>query len=227
MNTPCRLSIIVPIGPQEIHPPRLFEIDERLPGDCERIVSLVQPPHFDLPDGWRSIIGAAGRGRQLNRAVEEASGHWLWLVHADSFPDLNALAGIEAFIHCDEAALAYFELAFDRDGPPLCRLNAWGANLRSRLLGLPYGDQAFCLRRVDLLRSGGFRSDLSRGEDLDFLIRARRDGLGLRRLPGRITTSARRYRDSGWLRTTWAHQTSALRLIREARRSTADHPVEP
>jgi hypothetical protein len=217
MNLSCRLTIIVPVGPEETRPPRLFDIDDQLPGGCERLVSLSHSPEFDLPPDWRSVTGTAGRGRQLNRAIEDARGHWLWLVHADSLPDRRALASIEAFTRHDEAAMAYFDLAFERDGPALSTLNAWGANLRSRLLGLPYGDQGYCLRRSDWLRFGAFRNELLRGEDLDFLVRARRGGLGLRRLSGRITTSARRYRDRGWLRTTWAHQTTAVRLIRDAR----------
>ena len=54
----------------------------------------------------------------------------------------------------DREALYYFSLKFD-DGRIL-RLNSLGANLRSRLFSLPYGDQGFCLSKELFLRIGGF-----------------------------------------------------------------------
>lgn len=223
MTPANRLSLIIPIGPQEQETPRVLARIDRLPAHWEIIVSESRHKPLPLPDHCRRIDGLPGRGVQLNRGIEASRGQWLWLLHADSLPDAQAIAGIDRITTSSEPLIAYCDLRFERDGPRLAMLNAVGANLRSRWLGLPYGDQGYCLRRSDIERLGGFREDLTRGEDLDLLIRARRQGLQLRRLPGTITTSARRYRDKGWLKTTVAHQFAAIRLIRDARR----RPIEP
>lgn len=217
------LSLIVPVGPDESELPRVLARIHTLPASWEIIVSQSQGSKLGLPTRCRSVDGPAGRGLQLNRGIAAANGRWLWLLHADSVPDGSAIAGVDEQTSRNAAEIGYCNLRFEADGPRLVSLNAIGANWRSRWLALPYGDQGYCLRREDVDRLGGFRENLTRGEDLDFLIRARRFGLTLRRLSGTITTSARRYRSQGWLRTTVAHQIAAYRLIRAARRN----PVVP
>jgi hypothetical protein len=84
---------------------------------------------------------------------------------------------------------------------------------------MPYGDQGLCVPAAAFARLGGFREDLERGEDLDFVVRARRAGLAVRPMGTGLETSARRYRDRGWLKTTLEHQIAAIRLIRGAKRN--------
>lgn len=188
-----------------------------------------------IPRGWNTLIAAAtarpadppqnllwlhlppGRGRQLNAGASHAQTSWLWFVHADSRLEPRAFAELQAWCTSRRRGLGYFKLGFLSDGPRMTQLNALGANLRSRLFGLPYGDQGLCISAREFWQLGGFREDLVRGEDLDFVIRARNIGLHPERIPGRIRTSARRYREQGWWRTTWQHQLSAHRLIRQAK----------
>ena len=222
MATPPRLSLIVPCGPLETQPPQIARIDSLLPDDWEVIVSLGRDQSPDLPVHWKVVRGEFGRGAQLNRASRIAQGEWLWFVHADSLPDERALSDIKALIADSTVKqahriLAYCRLSFDTDGPAATRLNAIGANWRSRWLHMPYGDQGQCLSRQTFQSIGGFRENLARGEDLDFVIRGRRVGLELIPLEGRMRTSARRYADEGWLKTTLRHQRAALRLLRGAR----------
>ena len=120
--------------------------------------------------------------------------------------------------------IGYGWLRFRRDGPPATRLNALGANLRSRLLALPYGDQGLLIHRSLLTSLGGFREDLSRGEDLDFIVRARRCGASPQAAGYTVWTSARRYAQAGWLATTWDHYRTAVRLVRGAYRSPRKRP---
>jgi len=213
------LSLIVPVGPGEHDLPHVLSGIDGLPASWEIIVSLSQGSKLPLPARCRRVEGSAGRGLQLNRGIAAATGRWLWLLHADSVPDGAAIAGVDEQKNRNAAEIGYCDLRFQADGPRLASLNALGANCRSRWFNLPYGDQGYCVRRKDVERLGGFREDLTRGEDLDFVIRGRRSGLTLRRLGGTITTSARRYRSQGWLRTTVAHQIAAFRLIRAARRN--------
>jgi GT2 family glycosyltransferase len=137
----------------------------------------------------------------------------------------DTVDAVSRFASETEAAIGYCRLRFGGDGPWLAGLNALGANLRSRLLKQPYGDQGLCMPKEAFDRLEGFREDLRRGEDLDFIVRAGMAGIPVRPVGATITTSARRYREQGWLRTTWRHQLAAVRLIRNARRSVgSDHP---
>lgn len=181
------------------------------------VVSGVDERPDSVPDGVEWLTGPAGRGRQMNRGARVASAPWLWFLHADSVVERSTRRAMTRFCARDEEAIGYCDLKYLADGPALTTLNAFGANWRSRLLGLPYGDQGLCLPAGWFRRLGGFREDLERGEDLDLVVRARRAGLPVRRTGGRIHTSASRYREHGWLRTTIEHQRAAWRLIRNAR----------
>ncbi|MFP4335717.1 MAG: hypothetical protein ACLFQC_09640 [Wenzhouxiangella sp.] len=215
MHAPSRdLEIIVPAGPGEQSWRQLLD---QLPDNWPLSLSAVDPRPSDLPARVRWLQGPAGRGRQLNAAARASRARWLWFVHADCRPSNRALDLIAGLCAGNEQVLAYLDLAFLPDGPSCTALNALGANLRSRFFGLPYGDQGLCLPAAWFHRLDGFRTDLVRGEDLDFVVRARAAGLPLRRLPARIHTSARRYRDQGWWATTWAHQVNAWQLVRAAR----------
>jgi hypothetical protein len=70
--------------------------------------------------------------------------------------------------------------------------------VRSRRLGLPFGDQGLFCRREAYEESGGFR-DLPVCDDLDIVRRVKRVGR-LVILPEKSVTSPRRYRQNGSLR---------------------------
>lgn len=210
------LSLLIPIGPGETAWKGLLE---QLPvdhPDLEIIVSATEPLPPDVRPGAIWHVGPPGRGKQLNRSVEQAAGDWLWFLHADCRLHPSTLDAVLAFTRREESALGYCDLRFLNDGPWLTHFNALGANLRSRLFGLPYGDQGLCLPKAWFKRLGGFVEDLERGEDLDFVVRARKAGLPVRPIGTPLYTSARRYREAGWLRTTWRHQVAAWRLVRGA-----------
>ena len=84
-------------------------------------------------------------------------------------------------------------------------MNAAGANLRARWLGLPFGDQGLLLPRACFEALHGFDEQAAYGEDHLLVWAARRAGLPLRHIPAVLETSARKYARHGWLRTTWRH----------------------
>ncbi len=217
MDTP-QLSVIIPVAPGDDAWRGLLQ---QLPPDWDIIISATSrcPESRSLPDTFRWQAGPAGRGRQLNAGASLSRARWLWFIHADSRLASNACSQVSAWCGGRRRGLGYLDLRFLNDGPWLTRLNALGANLRSRWLGLPYGDQGLCIAAEQFQALGGFREDLERGEDLDLVVRARLSGLRAERIRAGIRTSARRYRDQGWLNTTWRHQINAIRLIRQARRS--------
>lgn len=209
------VDVIIPLGPTEPLPTDLLD---QLAG-LDVTLSATTPPPASLNTGLNWVSGSVGRAAQLNRAIAQTNKAWLWIIHADSQLDAGAVGCIQAFCQtADESNLGYGDLQFNDDGPLGMRLNQWGANLRSRWWGQPYGDQALCIHRRLWQALGGFSPHLERGEDLDFVIRARAVGGRPQRLPFTVTTSARRYRTEGWLATTLNHQLSAHRLVRQAKR---------
>ena len=215
------LTVIIPVAPDD---PTWTTLVCQLPADWAVVISATTSRPAQAPAWIRWQQGGPGRGRQLNAGASVCESNWLWFVHADSGLDADALEAVAQWSMTRERGLGYLDLAFLNDGPWLTRLNAFGANLRSRLFGLPYGDQGLCVSARDFHQLGGFREDLARGEDLDFIVRARSSGLPATRIAGMIRTSARRYRDRGWLQTTWQHQLNARHLIRQARSVKQDHP---
>ncbi len=141
------------------------------------------------------VAGAAGRGGQLRRGVDASRGDWLLLMHADT--QLSPGWAEAAYRHMRETPdkAGWFRLRFRAKGLAP-RIVAGGANLRSRLLGLPYGDQGLLVSR-DLLQLVGGVPDIPLMEDVALA----------RLLKGRLTeinaealTSAERYERDGWLR---------------------------
>jgi len=214
------LGIVVPVAAQETAWPALVERLQRLSGNTriEIVLSGTGEAPRALPAGTRWLAGEPGRARQLNAGAQTARGQWLWFLHADSQPDDLCLRSAAAACEAGPSQLGWFRLRFAADGPRLCACNARGANLRAHWLGLPFGDQGFLLARRDFDRLGGFNESLPRGEDLDFAVRAAAEGISPQRLPGAITTSARRYREQGWLTTTLANLRDTARMTAAARR---------
>lgn len=143
--------------------------------------------------GAEVIAGAPSRGGQLRRGCAVAQGDWLLVLHADTQLAAGWARPVRA--HLKGGDVGWFSLRFDRGGLP-ARLVAGWANLRSRLFGLPYGDQGLLIRRETYEESGGY-PDQPLMEDVA-LMRALQGRLT--RLDATAVTSADKYRRQGWLR---------------------------
>ncbi|MFN3232438.1 MAG: TIGR04283 family arsenosugar biosynthesis glycosyltransferase [Alphaproteobacteria bacterium] len=147
-------------------------------------------------EGAVVINAAPGRGRQLAAGAKAAHGDWLLFLHADSTMGQGWQQAVQAQIDDPFGPhwAAYFRLVFDDDSRQARRLErmvAW----RSRVLGLPYGDQGLLLHRSLYDRAGGF-ADIELMEDVA-LVRA----IGrrwLKPLDAAIITSAERFQKAGW-----------------------------
>jgi hypothetical protein len=96
-----------------------------------------------------------------------------------------------------------FSLSFDTECLAL-KVVAAGANIRSRLLNLPYGDQALFVRRDVFEKIQGF-NDLPFLEDVDFVRRLCREG-SLCVLQSKVITSSRRMIGKGIVKNTFINQ---------------------
>jgi rSAM/selenodomain-associated transferase 2 len=145
--------------------------------------------------GARVITGPPGRGPQLNRGARATRAANLLFLHADCRLPEGWFAEVLAALAPPETTLTCFRLHTDPAGGGDCsRLRrAWLRllDLRSRGIGLPYGDQAFAVRREVFKRIGGF-PEIPLMEDLVFAQTCRRLG-HVHRLRSAVTTSARRF----------------------------------
>jgi hypothetical protein len=157
-----------------------------------------------LPRTFEIMMARGGtRASSMNQAAAVATGRHLWFVHADTTLGSDAVSALLAGLKDTGADLRYFDVRFD--GGPLMRLTELGVFIRSRLLQLPFGDQALCIPAATFRDLGGYDETAAYGEDHLLVRRARRSGIPVRPIGATITTSARKYRDNGWLRTTLKH----------------------
>jgi hypothetical protein len=148
--------------------------------------------------GATVISCTGGRGAQMNAGAAMARGDVLLFLHADSVLPPNYQQHVHDILAAG-ATVGAFRLSIDNAHWPL-RFVAWCANLRSRWFRLPYGDQALFVSSESFLRLGGFRR-WPLMEDYDFCHRARRLGR-IAIAPIAVTTSDRRWRSRGIVRTT-------------------------
>lgn len=138
----------------------------------------------------------ASRGGQLSHGGARASADWLLFLHADTRLDTAWRQAVSAFVEnpANRGKAAVFRFALDDPDPRARRIEKI-THWRTRVLGLPYGDQGLLISRSLYRELGGFRP-FPLMEDVDIVRR-----LGRRRiccLPVTATTSAVRYRRDGW-----------------------------
>ncbi|MGE3535702.1 MAG: glycosyltransferase family 2 protein [Parachlamydiales bacterium] len=206
MNPLKELSIIIPIGATESEWPILLSDLELLPQESEIII--VVPDGCPFPQakaGLRFVQSPPGRAKQMNTGARQARNKFLWFVHADSRIPSQSIEALKNALIEAPSRLHFFDLEFLADGPVLTRLNTLGAWVRARLLGLPFGDQGFCISKNLFESLGRFPENVLYGEDHLFVWKARKSGIPIRSTRGRIYTSSRKYRDKGWAKTTLQH----------------------
>lgn len=143
--------------------------------------------------GAEVVTGAPSRGGQLRRGCGAAQGDWLLVLHADTQLEQGWARPVRS--HLKTQTAGWFALQFDGGGLP-ARLVAGWANLRSRVFGLPYGDQGLLLARTTYEAAGGY-PDQPLMEDIA-LVRALKGQLTP--LDAKAITSSEKYRHQGWLR---------------------------
>ncbi len=144
--------------------------------------------------GARIVEGAASRGGQLRRGCAAAKGDWLLVLHADTVLSEGWSAVVSDHMQQHAHRPAHFKLRFSARGIRP-RLVAGWANLRSSVLGLPYGDQGLLVPAALYAAKGGY-PDQPLMEDVE-IVRRLPD---MRELAAFAITSAERYQRDGWIR---------------------------
>jgi rSAM/selenodomain-associated transferase 2 len=140
----------------------------------------------------------------MNAGTTVACGEILIFLHADTkLPD-NALEKINQALQDRDYVGGAFDLKIDSDRLFLKYISV-RASLRSRWNRIPYGDQAFFIRKKYFDQIGGFK-EIPLMEDVDLMRRIKKDGKKIVILPDKVTTSARRWESDGALYTTMRNQ---------------------
>jgi len=158
-------------------------------------------PHVAGSLGAKVATSLPGRAKQLNMGADLSSGDTLLFLHADSLLPSLYSAAISSCLQKNLAGA--FSLKFQPTSIPLTIIESL-ANLRSRLFGLPYGDQGLFLKKDSFQALEGFR-DMPLLEDLDLVRRIKQNG-ELETVGDKIVTSSRRYQDKGPFTTSLTNQ---------------------
>lgn len=153
--------------------------------------------------GFRVETCSRGRGAQLNFGAACASTPLLVFLHADTLLPPHFQELVSTCLADPDIILGAFRLKVEGGGL-LLKTIIQSANLRSQILQLPYGDQAFFLRKKDFTSLGGF-PELPIMEDYIFARRARKKGK-VATLAQEVITSDRRWQRLGPIRTTLINQ---------------------
>lgn len=143
------------------------------------------------------IQGSKGRARQMNAGAAEATGDILIFLHADTRLPEGWQNNLQDFAD-SKKVWGRFSVQFDETAPAFLVI-AFMMNWRSRLTGICTGDQAIFIRRSAFDKLNGF-ADIPLMEDIDISRRLRRKSWPYC-VPDKATTSARRWRARGLVRT--------------------------
>jgi rSAM/selenodomain-associated transferase 2 len=158
--------------------------------------------HDGTPDLARQLVdrvltAARGRALQMNAGAAVACGDVLLFLHADTQLPVDADRQVADGLSRSGRVWGRFDIRIEDGG--LLRVVAAMMNMRSRLTGIATGDQAMFVTRAAFDAVGGF-PPIALMEDLAFSARLKRLGRPLA-LGARVTTSPRRWREHGTLRT--------------------------
>lgn len=158
---------------------------------------------IETPCRW--IQSSPGRAKQLNLGAKEATNEILWFLHCDSRVSNAGVKNLKGSISKNANQILFFNLEFLNDGPRLISVNEIGAWIRSRVLRLPFGDQGFCMSQSTFIGLSGFDESAPYGEDHLLIWKAHQNGIPIKCIGSGLKTSARKYAQQGWSKTTARH----------------------
>lgn len=157
--------------------------------------------------GVKVIETVAGRARQMNAGAKLATGEILLFLHGDTYLPQRFLPLVQRTLAQPGTVAGAFELSIAGQKLGL-RWIEWTVKWRSRLLQLPYGDQALFLKAETFHQLGGF-AEVPIMEDFEFVRHLQAHGK-IAIAPASVVTSGRRWQKLGILRTTVLNQIAVL-----------------
>lgn len=155
-------------------------------------ILVVQTPDENYPCATLTSP-KKGRAAQMNYAAKHAKADILLFLHADTeLPE-------DAFVLIEQALKGAFSLAYKHNAF-IYKLISFLTTLRSKILHLPYGDQAIFLTKAEFESVGGYE-ELPILEDVKLAQKIRP-----KVLKQKVLTDPRRYEHNGIFRTVLKHR---------------------
>lgn len=193
------ISVVVPVYNEERALPAFLAALSTWEDLCLEVIFVdggSRDATRDVLAGQHVITSVKGRGAQCACGVAATSGSALLFLHADSIVKREAVLSIcSALEH--GVRWGCLTQRYDKDCL-MYRLGLLLSNMRARLAGVPFGDQALFMQRSILEQVGGF-PELSLMEDYELSRRLRRL-CWPKQLPQKVITSARRFEQGGRLK---------------------------
>jgi len=151
-----------------------------------------------LPLADEVVVAAKGRAAQMNKGALLAQHSWLVFLHIDTvFPE-TAMDSMQQLFKDDAIRWGRFNIRLSGDRF-LFKVIAKLMNLRSRLTGIATGDQVIFVRKETFNKVGGF-PEIALMEDIGLSSRLRKIAWPHCNTDI-VTTSSRRWRNNGVIRT--------------------------
>ena len=142
-------------------------------------------------------VAKKGRGSQMNKGADIAAGDILVFLHEDTTLEHHALKSIIDVMHHKSVVGGAFDLGI-RSRKAVFRIIEKTVFIRSRIMKLPYGDQALFIKRKFFYQIGGFR-EIPIMEDVDLIRRIKKNGGKMAMISSKVQTSPRRWEREGVL----------------------------
>ncbi|MBS3168668.1 TIGR04283 family arsenosugar biosynthesis glycosyltransferase [Candidatus Woesearchaeota archaeon] len=154
--------------------------------------------------GIIKIISEKGRAKQMNLGAKNAKGDILIFLHADTKLQKDALTKIEKALEDQSYVAGAFSLRLDSKNLFL-KLVSFITSIRSKIVRIPYGDQAIFIRKNYFKKINGFR-DIPILEDVELMRSIRKNCNCIKILDEEVISSARRWNEKGIIKTTYTNR---------------------
>ena len=193
-----KVSVIIPVG----HKDQDFKVIDQIKEKFKSFEIIVAASYQnneaknleEKVDQFLSIHNST-RAKALNAGAEIAKNEMLWFLHLDS--NISLIDNLD-FEKVDDQKINTFLLKFDDER---LKYNSVGANLRTKYFKLPFGDQSFIINRRLFNFIGEFTESVDKGEDHEFIWKAKTVGVQVNIISNYILSSSIKYKEHPILQT--------------------------
>ena len=196
-------SIIIPILNEARHLPRQLAALQKWRHAGHEVIVVdggSNDASIDIARPWvdQVIRSEKGRAVQMNAGAALAVNNWLVFLHVDTFFSNTAMNSLQLVLPRKDISWGRFNARLS-GSHPLFTIISRLMNMRSQLTGIATGDQVMFVRKCVFKQVGGF-PEIALMEDISLSSHLKKIA-SPHCVPDTVTTSSRRWREYGILKT--------------------------